>query len=143
MWRKISWCGVNGISGQGCDGHPIILLNDVWHIAIINFGCVSFKILWIKFKFSRVKIYVVVGYGFSEKHGKVERKSRLLVLVQPPYSPKETGGSHHGGNRRAICQGAGIAKVWENQRKCKTRKELRRLLSKGPHVFTGWKLCWQ
>ena len=43
-----------------------ILLNDVWHSAVIDFGCVSSRILWIKFKFSRVKVCVVVGYGPNE-----------------------------------------------------------------------------
>ena len=32
-----------------------ILLNDVWHSAGVKFGFVSSRILWIKFKFSRVK----------------------------------------------------------------------------------------
>ena len=39
------------------------LLNDVWHSAGVDFGCVSSTILWIKFKISRVKVCVVVGYG--------------------------------------------------------------------------------
>ena len=43
-----------------------VLLNNVWHSAIIDFGCVSSRILWIKFKFSRVKVCVVVGYGPNE-----------------------------------------------------------------------------
>ena len=43
------------------------LLNDVWHRALIDFGCVSSRILWIKFRFSRVKVYVVVGYSHSEE----------------------------------------------------------------------------
>ena len=34
-----------------------ILLNDVCHIAVVDFGCVSSKILWIKFQFSSVKIW--------------------------------------------------------------------------------------
>ena len=33
-----------------------VLLNDVWHSAVMSLGCVSSRILWIKFKFSRVKI---------------------------------------------------------------------------------------
>ena len=37
-----------------------ILLNHVWHSAVIDFGCVSSRFLWIKFKFSGVKICVVV-----------------------------------------------------------------------------------
>ena len=32
-----------------------ILLNYVWHSAMVDFGCASSKVLWIKFKFSRVK----------------------------------------------------------------------------------------
>ena len=46
-----------------------ILLNDVWHSAVIDFGCVSSRILWIKFKYSKVKVCVVVGYGPSEGGG--------------------------------------------------------------------------
>ena len=40
-----------------------ILLNDAWHSAVIDFGCVSSRILWIKYRFSRVKVCVVVVYG--------------------------------------------------------------------------------
>ena len=43
-----------------------ILLNDVWHSAVGKYGCVSSRILWIKLKFSRVKVFVVVGYGSNE-----------------------------------------------------------------------------
>ena len=43
-----------------------VLLNDVWHSAVIDFGCVISRILWIKFKFSWVKVCVVVGYGRNE-----------------------------------------------------------------------------
>ena len=32
-----------------------IMLNDVWHSAEIYFGCVSSRIIWIKFNFSSVK----------------------------------------------------------------------------------------
>ena len=51
-----------------------ILLNDVWHSAVVNFECVSSRILWIKFKFSRVKVCVVMGYGPNE--GDEERDER-------------------------------------------------------------------
>ena len=34
---------------------------------MIYFGCVSSRILWIKFKFSIVKVCVVVGYSPSER----------------------------------------------------------------------------
>ena len=43
-----------------------ILLNYVWHIAVIDFGCVKSKILWTEYKFSRVKVCVVVEYGPNE-----------------------------------------------------------------------------
>ena len=46
-----------------------ILLKDVWYIAVDKCMCVSSRILWIKFKFSRVKICVVVGYGPNEGDG--------------------------------------------------------------------------
>ena len=37
-----------------------VLLNDVWHSAMIDFGCISSRILWIKVKFTRIKVCVVV-----------------------------------------------------------------------------------
>ena len=64
--EEVSWCGVNGIIAgvkemERARKGVAVLLNDVWHNAVIDFGCVSSKILWIKFKFSRVKVCVVVG----------------------------------------------------------------------------------
>ena len=52
-----------------------ILLNDVWLSAVIDFGCVSSRILWIKFKFSRVK--VCVGVGYSPNEGVGEERERF------------------------------------------------------------------
>ena len=52
-----------------------ILLKDVWHSAVIDFGCVNSRILWIKFKFYRIKVCVVLGYGPSE--GDVEERDRF------------------------------------------------------------------
>ena len=52
-----------------------ILLNDVWHSAVVKYGCDSSRILWIKFKFSRVKVCVVVGYGPNE--GDNEEREKL------------------------------------------------------------------
>ena len=51
-----------------------VLLNDVWHSAVIDFGCVISRILWIKFKFSRVKVCVVVGYGSNEGTGEEAKR---------------------------------------------------------------------
>ena len=36
---------------------------------MIDFRCISSRILWIKFQFSRVKVCVVVGYGPNEGIG--------------------------------------------------------------------------
>ena len=55
---EVLWSGVNGnIAGV----HKIErakegVLNDVRQSAVGKFGCVSSRILWIKFKFSRVKV---------------------------------------------------------------------------------------
>ena len=38
-----------------------IFLNDVWHSAAIDFGCVGSRILLIKFKFSRLKFLWLWG----------------------------------------------------------------------------------
>ena len=46
-----------------------VLLNDVWHSAVVNSGYVISRILWFKFKFSRVKVCVVVRYGPTEGDG--------------------------------------------------------------------------
>ena len=54
-----------------------ILLNDAWHSAVIDFGCVSSRILWIKFKFSRVKVCVVVGY--RPNVGDSEERDRFWI----------------------------------------------------------------
>ena len=46
-----------------------VLLNDVWHSAVVKSGYVSLRIPWIKFKFSRVEVCVVVGYRPTEGDG--------------------------------------------------------------------------
>ena len=45
-----------------------ILLKDVWHSAVVDFGCVGSRIIWIKSKFLRVKVCLVVGYS-EERDG--------------------------------------------------------------------------
>ena len=57
---EVSRCGVNGIFAsvqemeRGREG-VALLLNDVWHSAVIDFGCVSSRILWIKLSFQGLK----------------------------------------------------------------------------------------
>ena len=53
-WRIIMvWS--NGITGvqemERAKEGVAVLLNDMWHSAVIDFGCVSSRILMIKFKF--------------------------------------------------------------------------------------------
>ena len=57
--REVSWCKVNGIIAsvqiEKAREGVAIMLNDVWHSAVVDFGCVSSRILWIKFKFQGLK----------------------------------------------------------------------------------------
>ena len=46
-----------------------VLLNNVWHSAVVKSGYITSRVLWIKLKFSRVKVCVVVGYGLTEGDG--------------------------------------------------------------------------
>ena len=66
-----------------------VLLNDVWHSTGVDFQCVSFRILWIKLKFSRVKVCVVVGYSPKEEGEERDRfwndKNRTLDSVGNGY----------------------------------------------------------
>ena len=56
-----------------------ILLNKMWHGVVIDFGFVSSRILWTKFKFSRVEVCVVVKYGTSEGECKERRKEYWIL----------------------------------------------------------------
>ena len=85
---EISWCEVNGIiSGvqemERARERVAVLFSDVWHSAVVKSGCVSSRILWIKFKFSRVKVCVMVGHGPNEGEG--EERERTLDNVGNGY----------------------------------------------------------
>ena len=41
-------------------------MNNMWQSAVVDFGRVSSKILWIKFKFPKVTLCVAVGYGLNK-----------------------------------------------------------------------------
>ena len=43
------------------------LISNEWRSTVIRFGCVSSRILWVKFKFSRVKVCGVAVYGPTER----------------------------------------------------------------------------
>ena len=47
---EVSWCGVNSIIDdvqemERASGGVSIILNDVWHSAVVDFGCPRFRIL--------------------------------------------------------------------------------------------------
>ena len=57
--EEVSWSGVNvmftGVHEMERTREGVaVLLNNVWHSAEVKYGYVSSRILWIKFKFSRV-----------------------------------------------------------------------------------------
>ena len=58
-----------GLGGR-C-GYPV----KQWHSAVVIFGCVTFRMLWVKFKFSSIKVCVVVEYSPTE--GNVEEWEKL------------------------------------------------------------------
>ena len=74
-WKEeVSWSGVNVIFAcvqekERAREGAAALLNDVWHSAVVKSEFISYRILWIKFKFTRVKVCVVVGYGPNEWDG--------------------------------------------------------------------------
>ena len=53
---EVSWSGVNAIftcvqEMERAREGVAVLLNDVWHSALVKYGCVNSRIHWIKFKF--------------------------------------------------------------------------------------------
>ena len=62
-----------------------ILLNDVWHSTVVDFGFVSSKIIWIKLKFTRVKVSVVVWYGPNEGDGEGRDRKKTMDSVGNGY----------------------------------------------------------
>ena len=85
--EEASWCGVNGIIAgvqeMERDREGVaVLLNDLWHSTLVKSGYVSSRILWMKFKFSKNKVCMVVGYGPNEGDGEksVGNGYRLCIL---------------------------------------------------------------
>ena len=52
-----------------------VLMNDLWHSAVINFECVSYITLRVKFKFSRVKVCLMVVYRPTK--GEIEEMEKF------------------------------------------------------------------
>ena len=71
---EVPLCGVNDIIAgvqemERTREGVSILLNDVWHSAVVDFACISSRIFWIKLTFSSFQVCVVVGYGPNEGDG--------------------------------------------------------------------------
>ena len=55
-----------------------ILLNDVWYSMVKDYGYVNSRVRWVKFKFSSVKVYVVLRYDPNEAD---EKKGRCVGMI--------------------------------------------------------------
>ena len=76
----VLWCGINGIIAdieeiERARKCVVILTNDVCHSAVINFRCVNTRNLWVKFKFSKVEICLMVRMISMRGMSKKERGS--------------------------------------------------------------------
>ena len=85
--EEVSWYGVNGIIAsvqemERAKEGVVILLKDVWHSTLMDSGYVSPRILCIKFKFSRVKVcVVVVGYSPNESGEERDRFCNDMDMI--------------------------------------------------------------
>ena len=92
---EVLWSGINVIFTSAHEMERAregvaILLNNMWHSAVVKSVYVSSIILWIKFKFSIIKVCMVVGYGPTK--GDREERDRFwndmdktLVCVGSEY----------------------------------------------------------
>ena len=102
-------------------GVGILLLNDVWHSAVVDFGYVSSRIFCIKFKFSRIKVCVVVGYGPNEGGEKRNRfcynMDSILDSIGNGYKLCILGDLNSGiGDRTSITGSFGVPEENDNGR---------------------------
>ena len=71
MWEQMKGEVVES-AGELC-GSVILggknLKSMLWNDAVVKSGCISSRILWIKFKFARVNVCMVMGYGPDEAEG--------------------------------------------------------------------------
>jgi len=62
------WNDVHGVrsgregAGRGKEG-VAVLLSDEWYKALVAYKCICSRVMWVKFKFDRVKVCLVVAYG--------------------------------------------------------------------------------
>ena len=73
------------------EGVAILLSNfTVYYSVVKDFGCVSSRNLWSKFKFSRVKVSMALGYSPNEGIGEERKRfwnvmDRTMGRVQNGY----------------------------------------------------------
>lgn len=66
--EEFCWDGVRGVrSGvndnvRGKEG-VAVLMNDEWFAAMVGYECVNSRLLWVKLRFKKVKLCIVVAYG--------------------------------------------------------------------------------
>ena len=53
-------------------------MNDVRHNGVIDFGCICFRILWAKFRFSSIKVCGVVVDGPAEGVAEEGKSFRMI-----------------------------------------------------------------
>ena len=77
--RESSWCRVGVQEIEKAREDVVVLITDVWHSPVIDFGCADSRTLWVKFKYSRVKACGMFISGPTEvgmrKNG---RNSRMI-----------------------------------------------------------------
>ena len=59
-----------------------ILLNDVWHTAVVDFGCVSSRILWNS-SFPRLKFVWWLGTAPMKQRVKKDNEVRQACIMSP------------------------------------------------------------
>ena len=77
---EVSLCGVNDIIAgvqemERAREDVAILLNDVWHSAVVDFGFISSRMFWIEFKFLRSKF--VCWWGMAPMK-EIVKKGQVL-----------------------------------------------------------------
>ena len=76
--EKFLWNDVHGVRA-GMKGRERakegvgVLMNEEWYKALVKYECVSSRVIYVKFKFKRVKMHIVVAYGPLNDRKKEEK----------------------------------------------------------------------
>ena len=104
-----------------------VLLTDVWYSGVIDGGCVSFRILWIKFKFSGLR-FVWWWWGTAQMKEMV-KKGRFSELSWTELQEKGVWKSTKRKRERLkgafIREKGGPRTVWkEDESRCERKLEI-------------------